>query len=115
MKLQENNVGNEVGSVPNFEAVHERKSFEDEGSRVNKTLMSIENKVKDSDFMKLLMREVSKNGRLRETFVEAGYHLSATPIKLMKIISNKNLFLNECRVIPVLGIKEEVMDRTVKV
>ena len=33
---------------------------------------------------------------------------------MLSILNNQNVYLNECRIVPVIGIKESVMDRVVK-
>ena len=73
--------------VPAFEVIQEKKSFGMEKSRVTTQVVSIETKVEDADFMKYMMRKVAKQGKMRGTFIEAGYHLTTSPKVLIHVLN----------------------------
>ena len=72
-------------------------------------------KVEDADYLKSLFVAAINGVDNQGLFIEAGYHLSASPRKMMAALSKQNEFLNDCRQVPILGVKEEVMERKVMI
>ena len=87
--------------------MQENKSFGVEENRITEKVISVETHAEDAEYMLHPLREADKQGKIRGCFIESGYHLSATPRRLIKALNNQNTFLNNTRVISVVGIKEE--------
>ena len=101
--------------IPEFKLINENKSFGAEANRVTAPVISIETAEADAEYMMHLMREADEKGKIRGTFIESGYHLSATPKRLIISLNNQNHFLNNIRAITVVGIKEEIMNKRIEV
>ena len=100
--------------IPDFQVLHERKGFGTGEGRVVTTVLSIEARVEDSLYLKELLRAAMRQQQLRGVFIEAGYHLSASPRRMVRMLSNQNKFLNGMKMIPLMGVKEEVMEKVVE-
>ena len=79
------------------------------------TVISVETAEEDAEYMMHLMREADEKGKIRGTFIESRYHLSATPKRLIISLNNQNHFLNNIRAIMVVGIKEEIMNKRMEI
>ena len=55
--------------------------------RVQTIVISLEKKFEDAKYIKLLLKEAKSKRKLRGDFVEAGYHLSASPQTLMGVLN----------------------------
>ena len=78
-------------------------------------VVSIETKVEDADFMKYMMRKAAQQGKMRGTFIEAGYHLTTSPKVLIHVLNVQNKYINECQPIAVLGITEAAMGKDITI
>ena len=101
------------GSIPEFVLIQEKTSFGEGRVRVQTTVINIETRLEDAEYLKQLLVEATKGRKMPGTFVEIGYHLTDSTKGLMAILNNQNDFLNDSRVIPVMGISQEIMDRIV--
>ena len=106
---------NEKTLVPEFALVHERKSFGMGEKRASTTVMNVEARVEDADYLKLLMTEAFQKGLIQGVFLQAGYHLSSTPKRLMSILKGQSEFLNDCRTVTIIGIKDKVMNSIIEI
>ena len=75
----EQNNGNSEEGVTNFALLHENKGFGTGNNRVFTKMLSVETKLEDVEYLKLLIWGATGSGELKATFIEAGYHLSVTP------------------------------------
>jgi len=82
---------NKTNSIPDFAVIFEKKSFGTEGCRAQTIVLMIETKMEDLDYLKILMRGASEQQKLSGVFVEAGYHLSASPKRMIGFSADKRL------------------------
>ena len=97
--------------MPEFKLLHKNKSFGIEANRVTAKVISVETQEEDAKYMLHLMREADEQGNIRGCFIESGYHRLATPKKLMIAPNNQNIFLHNTRVIPVVGVNDDIMEK----
>ena len=104
-----------TGLVPEFALIHEKKSFGMGDNRVFTTVLNVEARNVDADYLKVLLTEAFQKGKLTGVFLQAGYHLSSSPKKLMGILCKQNEYLNECRTVTILGVRDRVMEKQIEV
>ena len=104
----------EEGKSPEFQVVHERKGFGVAKGRVYAMVVNIETRLEDAQYLKELLRAAMQQQTLRRVFIEAGIHLSDSPKQMISHLSRQNEYPDSVRAIPLMGIREEVMEKIVE-
>ena len=99
------------GEVPKVVLYHDRKSFGSGEKRVHATVIHVQCREEDAEMVKGLLGRGKSSKRV--TYIPAGYHLSTSPSRMMEVLNYHNEYVNSRRVVAIVGISEEQMNREV--
>ena len=101
-------------NIPKFRLYHDRKSFGTGSARVTSTVTVVQCRQEEAKTMKQLMTRAQKEliENLRLKFVPSGYHLSASPQAMIKVLNCQNKYINNKRIIAIIGLTEDIMEGT---
>ena len=100
-----------ASDVPEFQLAYERKGFGIDKGRVYTTVLNVETRIEDSQYMKALMKAATQQQLTRGVFIEAGFHISTSTKRLIAILNGQNRYLHSIRPITVVGIASEIMEK----